>query len=136
MRKSRRQISYNMSRIRSKGSLIERLCEQAVKRTRFKYKKHYDIFGKPDFVIPSKKIAIFCDSSFWHGYKFLKTNRHKFKTNKRFWIEKITANIKRDSLVNKTLRKSGWKVLRFWDFQIKKDAGRCIAKVIKKIKLK
>ena len=89
MRKSRKQISYNMSQIRSKGSLIESLFEKEIKRTRFKYNKHQDVFGKPDFVIPNKKAAIFCDSSFWHGYRFLKTNRHKFKSNRKFWIEKI-----------------------------------------------
>jgi len=131
MSRTKAQITYNMSQIRSKGSVIERLFEEGLKCENFRYKKHANIFGKPDFVILSKKTAIFCDSSFWHGYKFPKSNRHKFKSNKKFWIEKITANIKRDRLVTKTLRKQGWKVLRFWDFQIKKDADKCIAKVIR-----
>lgn len=136
MRRLRKQISYNMSRIRSKGTSIERLFEKALKRTRLKHKKQHAVYGKPDFSILSKKAAIFCDSSFWHGYKFLKTNRHKFKTNRKFWVEKITANIKRDRLVTKTLRKQGWKVFRFWDFQIKKDADKCVSKVITVIKQK
>lgn len=134
MRKSSRQISYNMSQIRSKGSLIEQLFEKALKRVKCRYKTHHNVFGKPDFVILNKKAAIFCDSSFWHGYKFLKTNRHRFKSNKKFWVEKIKANIKRDKLVTKTLRKQGWKVLRFWDFQIKKDADKCIAKAIARLR--
>jgi DNA mismatch endonuclease Vsr len=125
-----------MSRIRSKGSIIENLFEVALRKKRFKFKKHYKLIGKPDFVILSKKAAIFCDSSFWHGFKFLKTNRHKFKSNKKFWIEKITANIRRDKFVTKTLRKQGWKVFRFWDFLIKKDTDTCIAKVITAIKQK
>lgn len=123
-----------MSRIRSKGSSIERIFEKALRNAKVKFKKQYDIFGKPDFVLMKKKAAIFCDSSFWHGYRFLKTNRHRFKSNKKFWVEKITANIKRDKLVTKTLRKQGWKVLRFWDFQIKKDANKCIAKVIERLR--
>ncbi|OQA57783.1 MAG: Very short patch repair protein [Candidatus Omnitrophica bacterium ADurb.Bin277] len=136
MLRSQAQISYNMSRIRSKGSIIERIFEAELRRQRVVYRKHCAIFGKPDFVNSKNKTAIFCDSSFWHGYKYGKTSRHRFKTNKRFWNEKIKANIERDKLVNKTLRKQGWKVFRFWDFQIKKDVGKCVAKVVKSLKVK
>lgn len=136
MKRSEKDISYNMSKVRSKGSAIERLFEAALRRAKLRYKRHWGVFGKPDFSIIARKTALFCDSSFWHGHGFPESKRHQFRTNKRFWNEKITANIKRDKLVNKTLRKQGWKVFRFWDFQIKKDADRCIAKVIERLKEK
>lgn len=131
-KRSKAQISFNMSRVRSTGSAIEKTFASALRRRGIKHGRNSRaVIGKPDFVLSKSKTAIFCDSAFWHGYRFLKTNRHNFKTNKKFWIEKISTNIKRDQLVNKTLRKQGWKVLRFWDFQIKKDVNKCITKMIK-----
>lgn len=26
------------------------------------------VFGKPDFAFKARKIAVFCDSEFWHGF--------------------------------------------------------------------
>ncbi|MAF20679.1 MAG: very short patch repair endonuclease [Parcubacteria group bacterium] len=132
MIRTKSQISYNMSRIKAKGSAIEKLFASELRKNKLKYRGHLkNIIGKPDYVIKDRKVAIFCDSSFWHGYKFLRTSRHKFKSNKEFWVEKIEANIKRDKYVNRTLRKDGWKVFRFWDFQINKDAKKCVLKIKK-----
>jgi len=120
-------ISKNMSAIKSKGTKIEKILGAALWRNGFRYRKQYKkIIGKPDFVLVSKKIAIFCDSSFWHGYQNMETNRHRFKSNSEFWENKIKKNIERDELVNRTLDKQGWTVLRFWDFQIIKDVDECI----------
>jgi DNA mismatch endonuclease (patch repair protein) len=59
----------------------------------------------------------------------MSTKRHDFKKRAKFWITKIKHNIVRDREVNEGLRKDGWKVIRFWDFQIKKDPDRCIQKI-------
>lgn len=132
MARTKSQISYNMSRIKSKGSVIEKRFAQGLKKNQLKYTGHpKNLAGSPDYVIVDRRIAIFCDSAFWHGYKFLKTNRHNFKSNRKFWLDKIKSNIERDKLVNRVLRKTGWKVFRFWDFQINKDVEKCIAKVKK-----
>jgi DNA mismatch endonuclease Vsr len=99
------------------------------------YKKNsLSVFGKPDFSWLKNKVAVFCDSSFWHGYRFLCTKRHNFKRNKKFWLDKILCNIERDKEVNKTLRGKDWKVLRFWDFQIKGDIDKCVKKIARAIK--
>jgi DNA mismatch endonuclease (patch repair protein) len=63
----------------------------------------------------------------------MKTKIHNFKSNKKFWEEKIRRNIKRDKEVTRQLRKDNWKVIRFWDFQINKDAGACARKVLREI---
>ena len=133
MRRSKEHISRNMSQIRNKGSQIEKMMASALRKKRFRYRGHAKIIGRPDFILQSHKIAIFCDSAFWNGYKFGLKSRHEFKTNKRFWKNKILKNIERDKIVNRHLKKDGWLVMRFWDFDIKKDISKCIRKIQRKI---
>lgn len=133
--RTEKQISYNMSRIKSKDTSIEISFGKALRALGIAYKKNYkDVVGKPDLLILKDKIAIFCDSAFWHGYRNMKTIRHNFKKRKVFWVNKISQNIKRDKQVNRLLKKEGWKVVRFWDFQIEKDLDRCIKRITKVIK--
>ncbi|MBA7484075.1 Very short patch repair protein [subsurface metagenome] len=129
MKRTKEQISYNMSRIKNKGSEIEKILASGLRRNRVKFRRHISIIGRPDFVIKGRKIAVFCDSAFWHGYGGMKTKRHDFKRRTKFWVTKINRNIERDKVVNKTLKREGWKIIRFWDFQIKKDVGKCIRKI-------
>lgn len=83
-----------------------------------------DVFGKPDFCFKKKKIAIFCDSEFWHGRKYLEGQM--FKTNQEYWVNKIKRNITRDEEVNTKLQENGWVVLRFWGIEIEKNINECI----------
>jgi len=123
-----------MSRIKNKGTEIEKILAFALRRNKIRFRRHPTIIGKPDFVIKEKKIVIFCDSAFWHGYRHMSTKRHDFKSNTRFWVAKIKRNIERDKHVNRILRKQGWEIIRFWDFQIKKDTEKCIKKIREAIK--
>ena len=91
------------------------------------------ILGKPDFSWKKHKVAIFCDSSFWHGYRFGKRFKETIKVRKKFWYDKIESNRKRDRFVTRELRKQGWKIVRFWDFQIKKDIDSCIKRIKQEI---
>ena len=108
-----------------------RCCRRGI-RYRKNSKK---VYGHPDIVFIGKKVAVFCDSEFWHGYDWEK-NRGAIKTRREFWIPKIERNIQRDREVNKTLKESGWTVVRFWGKDIKKDAGRCAEIVIKALEEK
>lgn len=124
--RSKEQISHNMSRVRSSGSLIECTLGKALWSAGIRYRKQYKkIHGKPDFALVSRKIAIFCDSSFWHGRGYPET-ASQFKSNKDFWLPKIQRNIARDEQVNSLLNGMGWVVLRFWDDQILSDADGCV----------
>lgn len=130
MQRSPEQISYNMSRIKSRDTSIELLFRSGLRKHKIRFRGNaVRLVGKPDFVILDKRTAVFCDSAFWHGYKFGKTNRHNFKANKSFWMNKIKKNIVRDRLVNKELKANGWRVLRFWDFQIKKNLEACLRRI-------
>lgn len=100
------------------------LCKELWKRG-LRYRKNYKgVCGKPDIVFLKAKIAVFVDGKMWHGYNW-EHQKNDFKSHREFWIPKIEQNIERDSIVNKTLTEQGWQVLRFWDFEIKKDLFTC-----------
>jgi len=119
-----------MSRIKSRGTSIEKHFRSALRKHKIRFRGNVKrVFGKPDFVIYKKKIAIFCDSAFWHGYRNGTTKRHNFHSNRAFWRHKIKGNIIRDKMVNQTLRSAGWEVLRFWDRDIENSIDECIDKI-------
>jgi DNA mismatch endonuclease Vsr len=119
-----------MSRVRSSGSKIETILGKALWRAGIRYRKQYPIFGKPDFVIVSRRIAIFCDSEFWHGYRWGVRRRSEHKTNQSYWFGKIERNRARDRTVNLQLRKNGWRVVRFWEREIRRDPLNCATKIV------
>ncbi len=123
--------SKTAKKIKSKNTKIELLMGKALWHKGMRYRKNdKTIFGKPDFVFKKKKIAIFCDSEFWHGYNYL-VKGERFKTNIDFWEKKILRNIERDKEVNEKLKKDGWIVLRFWGKEIEKELETCVNKIKK-----
>lgn len=134
MQKTKEQISYNMQRVKNKGSKIELALRKELWSRGLRYQKNVtSIFGKPDLVFKGKKIAIFCDSEFWHGYNW-EVRKKDFKSHQEFWIPKIERNMQRDKEVTKELEKQGWFVLRFWGNDIKKDVSKCADLIEKKYK--
>lgn len=126
---TKEQRRKNMQAIKSRGTKIEELLGKALWAKGLRYRRNnQDIFGKPDFAFKRCKIAIFCDSEFFHG-KDWKTQKHRIKTNTEFWIKKIEGNIERDMLVNEVLLRDGWKVIRFWGEDIKKNIDLCVYKI-------
>lgn len=133
-KKTKEQRRKNMRAVKSKGSKIEIKLAKALWQKGYRYRKNYNkITGKPDITITSLKIAIFCDSEFWHG-KNWETKKYEIKSNKEFWYKKIESNISRDKKVNKILKGTGWKVLRFWGEDIEKNLKKCLKKIEKTIK--
>ena len=120
--------SENMRRIKSKDTSIENILRKELWKRGLRYRKNcHDIYGKPDLCFKKKKIAIFCDSEFWHG-KYYKEGKIP-KTNREYWIFKMERNIDRDKKVNTRLRQEGWKVYRFWGKDIIKNSKK-IADII------
>ena len=125
------QRRKNMQAIKNKDSQIELLLRKELWKRGLRYQKNRtDIFGKPDIVFKGKKIAIFCDSEFWHGYNW-EERKKDFKSHQEFWIPKIERNMERDIEVTNKLESEGWTVLRFWGNEIKKDTEKC-ANIIEK----
>jgi len=123
--------SYNMSKIRGKNTKIELILRRALWSKGYRYRLHCtNIPGKPDIVFKSKKIAIFCDSAFWHGKNYEETIS-RIKTNREYWANKLKRNIERDKEVNEELKRRGWVVLRFWEDEIKGDLDRVVKEIEK-----
>ena len=124
-KRTQEQISRNMKAIKSKGTKIEICLMKELWSRGLRYRKNVSyIFGKPDIVFMKRKIAVFCDSEFWHGYNWEK-RKNDFKSNREFWISKIERNIERDKVVQKTLEAEGWTVIRFWGKEIEKNIKKC-----------
>ena len=125
------QRHKNMQAVRNKGSQIELLLQKELWSRGLRYRKNSNkVFGHPDIVFMGKKVAVFCDSEFWHGYNW-KERKKDFKSHQEFWIPKIERNIQRDMEVTAKLQEDGWTVLRFWGKDIKKNTAQC-ADVIEK----
>ena len=134
MKKTQEQIHYNMQRVKSKDSEIEKILRNALWNKGYRYRKNVkDVFGHPDIVFKSKKVAIFCDSEFWHGYDW-ERKKNEIKTREDLWIPKIECNMQRDKEVNMKLSEEGWTVLRFWGTEIKKQTENCVKEIEKCIK--
>ena len=125
MVKTPEQIHYNMSRIRCKDTKIEVKLRKELWSRGLRYRKNVkNIPGKPDIAFIGKKVAVFCDSEFWHGYDW-EHRKNDIKTRREFWIPKIERNMERDQEVNQMLEDQGWVVLRFWGKQIQKNLSEC-----------
>lgn len=128
---SKEQRHKNMAAIKNKDTKIEVILRKALYQKGYRYRKNYkELPGKPDIAITKYKIAIFCDSEFFHGKDWEKLKDQLIKSNNSdFWIDKISKNIQRDDDVNKQLNALGWTVLRFWGKDIKKHTDDCITAI-------
>ncbi len=125
---TKEQRHKNMVNIKSENTSIEICLRKALWKKGYRYRKNYKMLpGKPDIVLTKYKIAIFCDSEFFHGknWEVLKPRIEK-GSNSDFWIKKINRNRERDDEVNKQLLFLGWTVIRFWGNDIKKNVDECV----------
>ena len=121
-------VSNNMRKIHSKDTSIELLLRKALWHKGYRYRKNYKALpGSPDIVLTKYKIAIFCDSEFFHGkdWEILKLRLEKGK-NPDFWIKKIERNRNRDYENDKKLLFLGYTVLHFWGQDISKHTDECL----------
>ena len=121
-------VSNNMRKIHSKDTSIELLLRKALWHKGYRYRKNYKALpGSPDIVLTKYKIAIFCDSEFFHGkdWEILKLRLENGK-NADFWIKKIERNRNRDYENDKKLLFLGYTVLHFWGQDISKHTDECL----------
>ena len=127
------QRRRNMQAIHSKATTIELLLRKALWERGVRYRKNYKkLIGKPDIAITKYKIAVFCDSDYWHGYDWENRNQ-RIKSNRDYWVPKIERNMARDREVTEALQRDGWLVLRFWEWQIRKHLSECVESVLQAI---
>ena len=117
-----------MQRIKAKDTSIEVKLRKALWNKGYRYRKNYgSLPGKPDIALTKYKIAIFCDSEFFHGkdWEVLKPRLEK-SNNSQYWISKISRNREHDDEINKRLLFEGWTVIRFWGKDIQKNVDECV----------
>ena len=122
-----------MSRIRGSGNkdTEQALADIFRKHRIVGWRRKQPVFGKPDFVFPKLKLAVFVDGCFWHGCPQHATQP---KNNAEFWRKKLSANKARDLIVNRTLRQAGWKVLRIWEHDLTQNKrGRLLKRLQRQI---
>ncbi|MCL2639011.1 MAG: very short patch repair endonuclease [Oscillospiraceae bacterium] len=123
------QRRRNMQAVKNKDSKIEITLRKALFHKGYRYRKNCRaVYGNPDIVFVREKIAVFCDSEFWHGYDW-NNRKADFKSKREFWIPKIERNMERDREVTARLKSEGYIVLRFWGKQIKKELDVVVNKI-------
>lgn len=128
MSRNSETVSKNMRSIHSKDTSIELQLRKALWHKGYRYRKNYKALpGSPDIVLTKYKIAIFCDSEFFHGkdWEILKPRLEKGK-NPDYWVKKIERNIQRDEEKDQQLNFMGWTVIHFWGKDILKDTEQCV----------
>jgi DNA mismatch endonuclease (patch repair protein) len=115
-KEARRRI---MQRVRTARTEPEECLAVALKTFGLHFRRNdHGVFGVPDFSFRRPRLAVFVDGDFWHGRSWFEAGAAP-ATNPRFWIAKFERNRERDRLVDLTLRKNGWSVLRLWGSEIR-----------------
>ena len=123
-----------MASVKGKDSRAERSLRTALYARGVRYRKHYRrLLGTPDIAVPWAKVAVFVDGDFWHGNAWklrgLPDLAAQFPNRTEFWVAKITRNMERDRLYTEQLEAQGWRVLRYWESDILRDADRVAAEI-------
>lgn len=123
-----------MASIRGKDTSSELAIRKALHKIGLRYRIHYKkLPGTPDIVFVRQKLAIFCDSEFWHG-KNWEQKKLLIRNNTEYWVAKIERNIQRDNNVIKKLEELDWTVMRIWSDEIKNNLECVIENIICKLK--
>jgi len=118
-----------MRAVRTAETEPEELLAVALKAIGLRFRRNDEaVFGVPDFAFRKAKLAVFVDGDFWHGRAWFKSGAAP-ATNSAFWIAKFERNRRRDRLVNRELKRSGWTVLRLWGSAVRKNSALSAARV-------
>jgi DNA mismatch endonuclease (patch repair protein) len=113
------QRSRNMARIRNFGNKstelrMAKLLRQYGLRG---WRRHPRLPGRPDFVFPRERVALFIDGCFWHCCPRCNWMPN---SNAAYWTAKFAANRSRDRKANRALRRGGWRVIRVWEHSLER----------------
>jgi DNA mismatch endonuclease (patch repair protein) len=123
------------SRNRRQDTLHELLLRRHLWHLGLRFRKNVTTLpGKPDIVFPAARVAIFCDGDFWHGRDW-QSRQEKLSrgTNASYWLAKIASNIERDVRNTALLKKDGWRVIRLWETDVKRDPVAAAARIKKAV---
>ncbi|HUO21954.1 MAG TPA: DNA mismatch endonuclease Vsr [Caulobacteraceae bacterium] len=111
-----------MRRVKGKDTAPELRVRRLLTRLGLRYRLHRaDLPGKPDIVMPGRKLAIFVHGCFWHGHDCARGARVP-QANRDYWLAKVGRNRGRDERDRAALEAAGWKVLTLWECELKDEA--------------
>src|SRR5690242_11572176 len=112
-----------MRRVKGKDTQPERTVRRLVWRLGGRYRLHRkDLPGKPDIVMPGRRLALFVHGCFWHGHDCARGSRVP-KQNRDYWVAKVARNRVRDAKSREALAVLGWRVEIIWECELKDVAG-------------
>lgn len=122
---SKAERSRLMARVRTKDTAPEVALRQALWAADFRgWRVHPYVLGRPDLAWLGRRVAVFVDGAFWHGHP-----GYYHGQSGPFWDDKIARNRARDERVNRELSEAGWRVVRFWDFEVEGNPAGCVERI-------
>ncbi len=134
-------VSKIMQRVSSRDTAPEKMFRTALRRAGIRSFRACDatLPGKPDIVVPGKGLAIFIDGDFWHGHQYQSRGFGSQQeqladvNNGEYWAAKITRNVSRDFQNTSDLLNSSWRVLRFWESDIRRSLDKCVTTTLESL---
>lgn len=115
---SKEKRSAVMSKIRSKNTKPEMILRSFLHKKGFRFRIHRkDLPGKPDLVLPKYNAAVFVHGCFWHYHSDCREGRVP-DTNSKFWQDKLSKNINRDTAHQLKLAEMGWRIVVIWECEL------------------
>src|SRR5947209_8161091 len=113
-----------MAAIRSRNTKPELRLRAALRKAGLVgYRCHHPgLPGKPDIAFTRRRLAIFIDGAFWHGHP----EHFTFGKNGEYWDGKIRKTQRRDREQEAALEAAGYRVIRFWDFDVNANVDACV----------
>jgi len=117
-----------MRQVKGRDTTPERTVRRLLTRLGTRYRLHRgDLPGKPDVVMPGRRLALFVHGCFWHGHDCARGARVP-KANRDYWTGKVARNRARDAAAHEALTASGWRVETIWECELK-DEGAVVERL-------
>jgi DNA mismatch endonuclease (patch repair protein) len=108
-----------MAKVKSKDTTPEKLVRRMLWGMGARYRLHSArLPGKPDIVMPGRRLIVFVHGCFWHGHDCARGARTP-KANRHYWTGKIARNRARDADAREKLAAAGWRVETVWECELK-----------------
>lgn len=112
-----------MRQVKGRDTGPELKVRKELTRLGARYRLHSkDLPGKPDIVLPGRKLALFVHGCFWHGHDCARGSRVP-KQNRDYWMGKVDRNRARDARSREALAALGWRVETIWECDLRDDAA-------------